>query len=259
MSTMLRLRLVACLLALLTLRAESASYEVFLDERIFQESCDSKEDKGNVPLSELLDNHLTSVLVDDTSYMSGDLIVKAQLPPGHIRFEADISRRERGRWVQTFVSLKRDNFCKSLFDPFELWHLYIITQIPRQQRICPPQKGFGSVCRSDLRNAYCLGKPMQDFLLIVANRNSDIDEAQEDIIIIPLSIGNDRKLHAKKRIDVRFLCCLQHVYTFQNISNRMQLENMPRWNIVGDIKAVLHFSVGNLTTCVALYCTVSLL
>lgn len=39
---------------------------------------------------------------------------------------------------------------------------------------------------------------MQDFLLIVANRNSDIDEAQEDIIIIPLSIGNDRKLHAKK-------------------------------------------------------------
>ncbi|XP_017963004.2 uncharacterized protein LOC108655736 [Drosophila navojoa] len=190
MSTMLQPRRIVCLLlALLPLRAELATYDVFLDEDIFQESCDPREDRGNVALSELLENNLTSVLIDDTSYITGEFIVKAQLPPGRIKLEADIRRQERGRWVPTFISIKRDDFCKALFDPFELWHFFIITNVPRSQRICPPKKG--------------------------------------------------------------------HVYTFRNISNRMHLENMPRWNILGNVKVVMHLSVGNLTTCAALHCTVS--
>lgn len=168
-STMLQLRRTVCLLlALLPLRAEVsesllerefhcsfgfesefdwqlATYDVFLDENIFQESCDPNEDRGNVALSDLLENNLTSVMVDDTSYITGEVVVKVQLPPGRIRLEADIRRQERGRWVHTFISIKRDDFCKSLFDPFELWHIFIITNIPRSQRICPPKKGVSKL------------------------------------------------------------------------------------------------------------------
>ncbi|XP_064555980.1 uncharacterized protein LOC135440631 [Drosophila montana] len=184
--------IVYLLAALLLHGAETADYNVFLDEQLIQESCGSTEGKGNMALSELVETRLTTVLDSDyeTLYISGDIIVKQALPHVPIKFEVDVSRWERGQWVPTFVTLKRDDFCKSLKDPFELWHLYYITQIPRQQRTCPPHQG--------------------------------------------------------------------QVYSFTNVSNRMLVENMPRWDIVGNLRAVVHFSAGDMKTCLLIYCTVSL-
>ncbi|XP_032295889.1 uncharacterized protein [Drosophila virilis] len=184
--------IVYLLTALLQHGAETANYNVFLDEQLIQESCDSTDDKGNVALSELVETHLTTVLDNDyeTLYISGDIIIKRALPRSPIKFEVDVSRWERGQWVPTFVTLKRDNFCKSLKDPFEVWHLYYITQISKQQRTCPPQQG--------------------------------------------------------------------QVYSFTNVSNRMVVRNLPRWDIEGNLKAVLHLSAGNMKTCILIYCTVSL-
>ncbi|EDV92145.1 uncharacterized protein LOC6565721 [Drosophila grimshawi] len=182
------------LLLLMPLRgANSATYGVTFDERIFQ-SCSRNEDKGNVPISDLVDtSEVTIVLENDyeTFHFSGDIIIKKQLPNVPIKVHVEIYHLDRGEWVPTVAALKRDDFCKSLKDRIEPWHLYYISQIPKDQRTCPPHIG--------------------------------------------------------------------QVYKLRNVTNRMTVKHMPYWNVDGDLKAVMHFSAGDIKICAVMYFTVTLI
>ncbi|XP_034482959.1 uncharacterized protein LOC117788326 [Drosophila innubila] len=189
---MSRLAIFAFLLSLL-LPVESTDYDVVVNEKTWSSSCDSEEDEGNTPLSELVNiSDLTFVLDKDfeTLYISGDITVKLQIPKTPIEMEVNVKHWERSHWEPTIISLKRDDFCKSMEDPFEVWHTYVVTQIPKDQRTCPPE--------------------------------------------------------------------LEHVYSLRNFTNRVRLEKMPHWDVEGDLKAVVHFTVGKLKTCIPVYFTITI-
>ncbi|KAH8276735.1 hypothetical protein KR044_002705, partial [Drosophila immigrans] len=164
---------------------QSTNYDIVLDDKSLVMPCSKEDDRGsNMAISDILDvSNLKLILDEDieTLYMSADIAMKVQLPKAPIKLEVDVFRWQRSQWVPTIIALKRDDFCKTLADPFEIWHIYVVTQIPKDQRVCPPKQG--------------------------------------------------------------------HVYHMRNITNRMVVKNLPRFDIEGDLKSVLHFSVGHMKIC----------
>ncbi|KAM8720597.1 hypothetical protein ACLKA7_006609 [Drosophila subpalustris] len=188
---MSRLVLFALLLSLLLL-AESTDYDIVVDEKMWMSACNSEDDEGNTPISDVMDvSDLSFVLDDDyeTLYISGDITVKLERPVTPIKIEVNVKHWERSQWVPTIISIKRDDFCKSLEDPFEFWYTFIATQIPKEERPCPPDLG--------------------------------------------------------------------QVYSMRNVTNRMRAEKMPNWDVEGELKAVMHFTIGKLKTCVLVYFTIT--
>lgn len=116
---------------------------MFGNEKMLTTTCEGEDNKDNVEISELVDfSQLNFVFEDDyeTIHASGKIVVKKDLPP-LISMHIEIYRWTRDEWVLTPISLKRDDFCKSLRNPFEPWHLFIVNQIPKEERICPPKAG----------------------------------------------------------------------------------------------------------------------
>ncbi|EDX02546.1 uncharacterized protein LOC6525603 [Drosophila yakuba] len=44
-----------------------------------------------------------------------------------------------------------------------------------------------------------------------------------------------------------------HVYSLVNVSNHVFLRNLPRMDVAGDVKALVHLTSGDIKTCAALY------
>ncbi|KAH8366487.1 hypothetical protein KR084_011105, partial [Drosophila pseudotakahashii] len=175
-----------CIMQLLQ-GSRSTNYEVIGDEKTMDIVCDAQEDKGNVPLRQILDiSGLTFEVADDleTLYYNGDIKVLMDVPSGPIGMQVDVFRWERNEWMPTPLCLKRDSLCKSLTNPRELWYP-IFRKIPKNEMICPPKKG--------------------------------------------------------------------HIYTLNNVSNHEFVRNMPRMDIAGDLKAVVHLSSGDLKTCAVFF------
>ncbi|XP_062139087.1 uncharacterized protein LOC133847844, partial [Drosophila sulfurigaster albostrigata] len=171
---------------------QSTNYNIVADEKMLVLPCSKEEDRGNAVLSDFVDVTDLQLELDkdlQTFHISCDIKIKL-LPKGPIKMQVDVYRWERGQWSPTVFALKRDDICRSLVDPFEIWHLYIVTQIPKSQRTCPPKLG--------------------------------------------------------------------QVYNLRNITNRMTLKNMPRWDIEGDLKSVVHFTVGSKTICALAFVTITI-
>ncbi|KAH8387659.1 hypothetical protein KR093_008541 [Drosophila rubida] len=178
---------------MLALALQATNYDIVADDKTLVMPCSKAEDKSNMAISDFLDVSNLQLVLDkdfETLYISLDAAFKVQLPKAPIQMQVDVLRWERGQWVPTVIALKRDDVCKSLADPFEIWHPYIVTHIPKAQRVCPPKQG--------------------------------------------------------------------HVYRLRNITNRMELKSFPRWDIEGDLKAVLHFTVGHMKACALVFVTVAI-
>lgn len=122
---------------------QCTNYEVLGNEKMLMTRCEGEDNRGNVELSELVDfSQLSFVFEDDyeTIHVSGKIVVKKDLAPP-IKVHIEIYRWTRDEWVPTAVSLKRDDFCRALVNPFEPWHLFLVNQIPKEERICPPEAG----------------------------------------------------------------------------------------------------------------------
>ncbi|XP_017055899.1 uncharacterized protein LOC108097874 [Drosophila ficusphila] len=168
----------------------SLNYEIIVDEKTLKVQCDPQDDKGNIPFNQIFDvSNLTFDMADDleTLYFNGDVRVLIDLPKGPITMQADLFRWERGQWLQTPLAQKRNDLCKALNNPLEVWRPFVI-KVPKSQRKCPPNKG--------------------------------------------------------------------HIYTLSNTTNHGFVPHMPRVDIAGDLKAVIHLSTGNIKTCTTVYLTV---
>lgn len=122
---------------------QSTNYEVIGVEKMFGSRCEGEDNTGNVDFNELVDLSQLNMVYDDdyeTVHLSGKIVLKKELP-ARIKMHIEIYRWVRDKWVPTAVSLKRDDFCKSLKNPFEPWHFYVISQIPQEQLVCPPKLG----------------------------------------------------------------------------------------------------------------------
>lgn len=120
---------------------QSVNYEVIGNEMLLLTTCEGEE--NNMDISELVDfSQLNFVFEEDyeTIHASGKIVMKVDLPP-LISVHIEIYRMTRDEWVTTPISLRRDDFCKSLKNPFEPWHFFIVSQIPKEERICPPKAG----------------------------------------------------------------------------------------------------------------------
>ncbi|KAH8283281.1 hypothetical protein KR018_004215, partial [Drosophila ironensis] len=122
---------------------QCSNYEIIVDERTLSLTCSDQDNRGNIPLSDLLDiSGLHYEVTDDleTLLFSGDLKVMMDIPPrSPITMQMDVYRWQRSQWLPTGMSLKRENLCQALNDPREFWHS-VIQSIPRSQRQCPPKK-----------------------------------------------------------------------------------------------------------------------
>ncbi|KAH8398033.1 hypothetical protein KR222_010557, partial [Zaprionus bogoriensis] len=170
---------------------KSVNYVVTVDERMFGARCEDGDNKGTTDIDDLVDVSQLKVLYDDdfeTVHASGNVIIKRDLPKEPIKMEIKVYKWNRRGWEETALLLKRNNFCKSLRDPFEAWYSYIMIHIPREQRICPPEQG--------------------------------------------------------------------HTYTLYNLTNRVFVRNVPRFDIEGDLKIVMNFAAGDLKTCLLLFATI---
>lgn len=106
-------------------------------------------------VSELVDLSQLKLQYEDdyeTLHLSGKIVLKKELQ-NPIKLHIVVYRWVRDKWTPTDLSLKRDDFCKSLRNPFEPWHLFIISQIPQEELICPPKLGvswnrIGNICIS---------------------------------------------------------------------------------------------------------------
>ncbi|XP_068141472.1 uncharacterized protein [Drosophila tropicalis] len=162
-------------------------YEIIGDEKSLLATCDPSEDMGNLAMKDIVDlSDLSFTLAEDmeTVYVSGDIKVLLHIPNAPIKMEVDVFRLERGRWMPTIISIKRDSLCESLRDPREFWHFYLM-QISKGHLKCPPDQG--------------------------------------------------------------------DIYTLNNLTNHIVVKNLPRWDIEGDLKALVHFSIDQHKTCVAVY------
>lgn len=134
---------------------QSATYEVIGNEKMFVTRCEGEDNKGNVEVSELVDLSQLKLQYEDdyeTLHLSGKIVLKKELQ-NPIKLHIVIYRWVRDKWAPTDISLKRDDFCKSLRNPFEPWHLFLISQIPQEELICPPKLGvswnrLGNICIS---------------------------------------------------------------------------------------------------------------
>ncbi|XP_017064487.1 uncharacterized protein LOC108103490 [Drosophila eugracilis] len=136
--------IVGLLCILLVLKGSwSTTYEVIGDEKTLDIVCTAAEDKGNIPISKILDiTNLTFDMAADmeTLYFNGNIKVLMDVPSGPIAMEVDIFRWERNSWTPTQLALKRNDLCQSLTSPRELWYP-IFRNIPKEELICPPNKG----------------------------------------------------------------------------------------------------------------------
>ncbi|EDW46204.1 uncharacterized protein LOC6618010 [Drosophila sechellia] len=165
----------------------STTYEVLGDDKTLDIVCDASEDRGNTPIRQILD--ISGLTVDmaadlETLYFNGDIKVLIDVPNNPMEMEVDVFRWERSEWIPTTLAMKRNNFCKSLSNPMELWYP-IFMKVPKEEMICPPKKG--------------------------------------------------------------------HVYRLANVSNHVFVRNMPRANIAGDAKAVVHLTSGDMKTCAVIF------
>ncbi|KAH8280759.1 hypothetical protein KR054_010251 [Drosophila jambulina] len=122
---------------------QGTNFEIIGDEKTMDVYCNAEDDHGDVSFREYVDvSGLTFTVADDleTLLYNGDVKILKDLPPGPITMEIDVFRWQRSQWLPTLISLKRDNFCKALMNPRELWHSVVKT-IPKEQLKCPPNKG----------------------------------------------------------------------------------------------------------------------
>ncbi|KAH8256707.1 hypothetical protein KR038_004686, partial [Drosophila bunnanda] len=161
----------------------ATNFEIIGDEKTMDIFCNGEEDLGDISIREFVDvSGLTFDVADDleTLFYNGDIKILMDVPQGPITMEIDVFRWERSQWLPTPLSIKRNNFCQALLNPYELWHP-VVRKIRKDQLTCPPKKG--------------------------------------------------------------------HIYTLTNVSNHLFVKNMPHVDITGDLKAVVHLSVGGHKTC----------
>ncbi|EDW86511.2 uncharacterized protein Dwil_GK14631 [Drosophila willistoni] len=163
-------------------------YEIIGDEKSLLATCDPSEDMGNLAMNDIVDLSDLSFTLDEdmeTVYVSGDVKVLLDIPHNApIKMEVEVFRLERGTWMPTIITIKRNNLCESLKDPREFWHVYLM-QISKGQIKCPPDQG--------------------------------------------------------------------DIYTLNNLTNHLIIKNLPRWDIEGDLKAIVHFSIDKHKSCTAVY------
>ncbi|ALC48272.1 CG13002 [Drosophila busckii] len=131
---------------LLLQRVQSANFDIILDERGLLSDCSPEDDAGNLRMHEFLDISRLSTEFDEdleTMYFNGDVIVRRDLAALQepVKLQLAVYRRQRSAWQPTLVSIKRDDFCKSMHNPFEFWYIYIATRLTAAERECPPKLG----------------------------------------------------------------------------------------------------------------------
>uniref|UniRef100_A0A1I8NY43 Uncharacterized protein n=1 Tax=Stomoxys calcitrans TaxID=35570 RepID=A0A1I8NY43_STOCA len=105
--------------------------------------CQESEGKGRTNLKELVDLNLVEDYADDmeTIMVNGNITIKVALDPKiPIGLDIEFYKWERGNWVNTIFSLSRNNLCSSFLVPTEVWYS-IVTQLPEEDHLCPPEKG----------------------------------------------------------------------------------------------------------------------
>ncbi|XP_016962520.3 uncharacterized protein LOC108032960 [Drosophila biarmipes] len=152
-----------CILQLLQ-GSRSTTYEVIGDEKTMDIICDAEEDKGNIPIRQVLDvSGLTFEVADDleTLYYNGDIKVLMDVPSGSIGMEVDVFRWERSQWLPTPLALKRDSLCNTLTNPRELWYP-LFKNIPKEELICPPGKGHVYTLSNVSNHEFVRNMPLAD-------------------------------------------------------------------------------------------------
>ncbi|XP_017137185.2 uncharacterized protein LOC108152395 [Drosophila miranda] len=120
----------------------SVNYEIIGDEKTMAIECNGMENEGNIQVRQILDiSDVHFVIADDleTLYYSGDIKVLMDIPHTPITLQLDVFRWVRSEWLPIPLSIKRDDFCQALLDPWELWHP-VVREIPKSQLKCPPNK-----------------------------------------------------------------------------------------------------------------------
>ncbi|XP_061387964.1 uncharacterized protein LOC133323020, partial [Musca vetustissima] len=116
-------------------------YAVVGDEMSLIQPCDDTEDDGTTKLGELATFNLQHDYAEDmeTIISNGNFTINVDLSGAPILGDMEIFKWERGHWVNTVFSLKRDDTCAALADPSEFWYP-LIAQFPEEDRVCPPPK-----------------------------------------------------------------------------------------------------------------------
>uniref|UniRef100_A0A1B0A1D7 Uncharacterized protein n=1 Tax=Glossina pallidipes TaxID=7398 RepID=A0A1B0A1D7_GLOPL len=109
----------------------------------FFKRCEKEDDEGNIALDEVFEADLDISYADDgEKYLAnGNVTFKISIPDGaDVKAHAEVYKWQRGEWIRTMFSLKRNNLCQAMFSPLEIWYA-AVKSIPEEERICPPKSG----------------------------------------------------------------------------------------------------------------------
>ncbi|XP_037938346.1 uncharacterized protein LOC119675246 [Teleopsis dalmanni] len=144
----------------------ATDYEIIGDDSCFFTRCSKEDNKGNVDIMTILDvSNLKHEYSDDleTVRTNGKIMVKGNMPKNvPIRVELELLRWQHGQWVETSISIRRNDFCKSVFDPTEIWYDYM-NNLAKNDRDCPPKKGKAYLLKNVLNRVIVKNVPMAAF------------------------------------------------------------------------------------------------
>ncbi|XP_022233517.2 uncharacterized protein LOC111081689 [Drosophila obscura] len=140
------------------------NYEIIGDEKTMAIECDGMDNEGDIQVRQILDmSDVRFVIADDleTLYYSGDIKVLMDIPQSPITLQMDVFRWVRSEWLPTPFSIKRDDFCKALLDPWEFWHP-VVRELPKSQLNCPPNKSHVYSLRNISNHLFVNNMPSVD-------------------------------------------------------------------------------------------------
>ncbi|XP_073832458.1 uncharacterized protein [Musca autumnalis] len=138
---MLKVFNILCFIILL-FKVKAHNYAIVGDDMSLIQPCDASEDDGTTKLAEIATFYLDHDYAEDmeTIISNGNITINVDIPQGTLILgEIEIYKWERGHWVNTVFSIKRDDACSALLDPSEFWYP-LIAQFPEEDRMCPPPK-----------------------------------------------------------------------------------------------------------------------